>query len=218
MITRRRIFLTIIFLAIVLVFLFVRRGRHNDLRSSAIENDWSVLSIREDIAGKETVILGAGTFVAGVDIPPGRYIATTENGFGSFVVYERGTRLPEISEVLGYFAEPAYVPSVALTLVKDQEIKITRLAEVIFTPLKTEFKTELTTGIWEVGLDIKPGTYTISSKDGRGGSFNLFEGDKPVARMELGKNRANSKASGTVTLINGQTIRISAIPIVLFEE
>ena len=118
-----------------------------------------------------------------------------------------------------FFAEPAHVPSIAVTLVENQEIVIKgeTLKGVVFTPLATKTLTELTTGIWVVGLDIKPGTYTASSKNGLNGSVTLFEGDLPIARLLLGSDGLKFSESEKITLQEGQIIRISHIPTVVFK-
>jgi len=216
---KRKIILGIILTIFIFVFLFIRDARHRPDRSTQVDNTpQPTLAVREDMSGKNPVTLGSGTFTAGIDIPIGRYLATTtENSFGSVVVYELGTSYPEISEVLGNFSDTANVPSIALTLVQNQKIEITGLNIVHFTPLQTELKTELTTGEWDVGLDIAPGTYTISSKDGLSGSVTILDGNNPVGYAKLGNNGTDDQQSAVVTLKQGQIIRISNIPTVVFQ-
>ena len=217
---RRNIIKAAILLAVILVFIFVRKLNIFEywfgVEDVALPSEEYVIP-RDDAEGKAAVTLGSGTFFAGADIPAGRYSATTEKGYGSFVVYETGTKLPEISEVLGYFADVAYVQSVAVTLGAGQEIEIKGLSRVTFTPLRTELRTELTTGVWEAGTDIKPGTYKVSSLDGRSGSITVLSGSMPAAIAYLGENGTKSKESAVITLTEGQTIRISSIPAVVFE-
>ena len=217
---KRMIYLAALLFCIVLAILFVRQTRHDDDRTVGTENPVSSFLPREDITGKQPVVMGTGNYTAGKDIEPGRYMVTTQGGYGSFVVYELDSKLTEVSEVLGYFADPAYVPSIALTLVENQEIEIkgAKLGQVTFTPLATEFLTELTTGIWVAGLDIEPGTYTISSKDGRNGSVSIFNGDLPYAKVLLGKGGAKYKESEIITLESNQTIRVASIPTVVFNR
>jgi len=216
---KRKLYLAGVIMMLILAALFISQGRWlRDLMPASPVNNPLPLSERGDISGLETVLLGSGTFTAGTDIPPGRYMATTEDGFGSFVVYEPDTDYVQISEVLGYHSETAHVPAIALTLTEGQRIEIKKLKEVIFTPLPTKFLTELTAGIWEAGLDVSPGTYTISSKDGLSGVVTVFSGNEPVARFRLGKHGNNYRETDTVTLKEGQTISISGIPTVIFDK
>jgi len=218
-INSKKIYIGIVIIVFILMSIFVSNMRHDDLQPTEKDNSQAIpLSVREDMIGKSPITLKSGNFIVGVDIPAGRYSATTvEYDFGSVTVYELGTKVPEVSEILGFIAETAYVESIALTLIESQEIKIERLGHVVFTPLHTELKTELTTGIWEVGHDIKPGTYTASSKDGLSGSIALLSDEDIVAILKLG-NGESDKKSEIVTLKNGQVIRISRIPTVIFEE
>ena len=217
---KRKIYFGLILTIIILAYLFVRNMRDQDKPPEDVNEPVSI-STRVDMAGKLPVQLVRGDYVVGIDIPAGRYLATTvEHSFGSVTVYELGTKVPEVSEILGVFAEEiAYVESIALTLVEEQEIKIDgiQLKEVIFSPLQTELRTELTTGVWEVGLDIEPGIYRVSSKDGLGGSITLLDGYDPVGRERLGNDEATNKPSAVMTLHSGQTIRIARIPTVVFD-
>ena len=217
---KRNLYLLGLMIAILLILFLVSYARHLDEPLHTTEVNEAAVAERESIAGKSPVVLVSNPepYIAGIDIEPGRYMVTTERGFGGFVVYETGTSLPEISELIGYFADPHHVPSVAVTLADTQEIMVygAKLRDVVFTPLETVLLTELTTGVWVVGLDILPGTYTVSSKDGRTGNLTVLEGDLPVARVSLGSGGGTFKEYETITIKEGEVIRISNIPTVSF--
>lgn len=217
---KRLIYLAALLFCIVVAVLLIQQLRHSDRRPTDVETSQADPRDRGDPAALPTVTLRVGAYTAGVDIKPGRYLVTAAGGFGSFVVYEPGTKLPEISEVLGFFCETAHVPSIAVTLADKQELVIggSSLQGAVFTPLATKLLTELTTGVWVVGLDIRPGTYLVSSKNGLAGSVTVFEEDLPVARALLGKGGPKFSESETLTLQEGQMIRIANIPTVLFEK
>ena len=217
---KRKIYFGVILLLVILIFIFISRLHDRWYVPASVDVSEETVSLtpREDMTGKQNVILGSGTFFAGKDIPVGRYMATVELGYGSFVVYEPGTKLPEISEVLGKIAETAHVENIAVTLVEGQEIEIKRLSKVIFKPLLTELRTELTTGIWDVGLDIEPGKYTVSSKNGLYGSITVLNGDVPAEEVFVGEHGMRPMESDALTLKEGQTIRISDIPTVIFNK
>jgi len=219
---KRNIYLLALLLGILLVIFLIAGARHLDNPLTNTEKNEVAVVPRESVAGKEPVVLenSPDTYTAGVDIEPGRYMVTTERGYGGFVVYEVGSNYPEISELIGFFADPHHVPSVAVTLAEDQEIMVygARLSKVTFTPLDTVLLTELCTGIWVVGMDIEPGTYTVHSKDGRSGNLTLFDGDLPIARVLLGDGEGNFKKSEIITIKEGEIIRISNIPTVVFER
>jgi len=215
---KRKILLGFLLTIFIIIFLFIQNMRYKEPKSIEEPPPYeSTLSIREDITGKKPVLLEKGNYVVGVHIPAGRYSATTpEHSFGSVIVYELDSRVPEVSEIIGVFSETAYVESIALTLTENQEIKLdgSALRSVLFTPLETKFRSELTTGIWEVGLDIEPGTYNASSKEGLLGSITILEDTEPIASERFTDDRKSS----VVTLELGQLIRISRIPTVVFDK
>ena len=95
---------------------------------------------------------------AKVNVEAGRYVLT---GYptGNIFIYDEDDNLL-VREIVG---EKAGVP----TLTADIDSTFTILFDggydtVTIIPVKTELSTELTTGIWDVGLDIEPGNYTIS--------------------------------------------------------
>ena len=219
---KRNAYLLALLIGIALVLFLIGNTRHLDNPLTNTEKNEVEIAPRESMAGKPPVVLenSPDRYIAGTDIEPGRYMVTTERGYGGFVVYEIGTDYPEISEVIGYFAEPQHVQSIAVTLADTQEIMIygSKLKRVTFTPLETEFLTELSTGVWVVGLDIEPGTYVVRSKDGRTGSLTLFDGDLPIARVSLGNGGDVFKEYEIITIKEGQIMRISNIPTVVFEK
>ena len=218
---KRLIYVASLIFCIIVAALFIIQSRHSDKRSTNVKPDKSIVMRRDNTAGMKPVTLHTGTYTAGVDIKPGRYMVTPEkgDGYGSFVVYELGTNLPEISEVLGDFSETADIPCIAVTLAEKQKIDIegAKLKGVTFTPLATKPLKELTTGIWVVGLDIMPGTYIVSSKDARIGSVTVFDGDLPVAELLVGKGGSMYKEYQTLTIKEGQVLHVADTPAVLFK-
>ena len=95
---------------------------------------------------------------AKVNVEAGRYVLTGYPS-GNIYIYDKDDNLL-VREIVG---EKAGVP----TLTADIDSTFSILFDggyntVTIVPVKTELSTELTTGIWDVGLDIEPGNYTIS--------------------------------------------------------
>ena len=86
---------------------------------------------------------------------------------------------------------------------------------VTLKPVKTELSTELTTGIWDVGLDIEPGNYTIGIPDGYGFVQILEEGKDPQLFELMGGELTGSQSQ--VQLKEGQKVRVSKVSMVKFE-
>ncbi|WP_051359406.1 hypothetical protein [Paucisalibacillus globulus] len=74
--------------------------------------------------------LSAGTWEVGLDIEPGRYDATTENGMGNFVIYN-DMGLPNTNEILDASGDMG-VKTITVTLKEGQRISISGLNEVNF--------------------------------------------------------------------------------------
>ena len=73
--------------------------------------------------------LSAGSWVVGLDIEPGKYVAEVNNGQGNFVVYKNG--FPTVNEILDASGNMG-VPNVTLKLEKGEVISISGLNQVVF--------------------------------------------------------------------------------------
>lgn len=168
---------------------------------------------RDNSNAKETT-LNTGTFTAGKDLPIGRYICTPTSGSGNFIVTEND--IPVINEILGG-TENLGTPSVTDDFKDGQKIQISGLKGVKFTPAETKLKTELTTGKWEVGLDIEPGNYVAGVKSGNG-NFFVYRGGVPIVNEILGENDSLSVPNVTIDIKNGDIIQISGLTNVTFTK
>lgn len=78
---------------------------------------------------KERDVLTAGNWIVGLDIAPGRYVATPINGFGNFVIYNSaGIAVNTILDSTGQDGEENYT----LNLTNGEFISISGLDEVKF--------------------------------------------------------------------------------------
>ena len=148
---------------------------------------------------------------AKINIEAGRY-ELTGNPTGNIYIYDKDDNLL-VREIVG---DKAGVPS----LTADIDSTFTIFFDggyntVTIQPVKTELSTELTTGIWDVGLDIKPGDYTISIPNGYGFVQILEEGKDPRLFELMADGLINSKS--LVQLKEGQKVRVSKVSIVNFE-
>jgi hypothetical protein len=118
------------------------------------------------------VTLGSGTFWGGSDVAPGLYDVTTgPDQSGTFVV--SGT--DSYSETLDSSGTQG-VPEVRVQISNGDEIQISGLSQVIFTPVSTPFVTShsavtLWAGTWTVGQDLGPGKYVATPGAGQSGNF-----------------------------------------------
>lgn len=167
-----------------------------------------------DNASAEETTLNAGRFTVGTDIPAGRYVITGD-GMGNFFIYDENG-LPKVNEILDTSGELG-VTSVTTNIVDGQEIEISGLDAVKFTPAETKASTTLSAGSWEVGLDIEAGRYDVTAPSGMGNFFIYNEMDLPATNEILDSTGELGVKQITVTLEDGQRIEISGLNEVNFE-
>ncbi|WP_239429558.1 hypothetical protein [Sporosarcina sp. ACRSL] len=148
---------------------------------------------------------------AKVTLETGRY-ALTGYPSGNIYVYDEDDNLL-FREIVG---EKVGMPT--LTADIDSSFSIVfdgGYNTVTILPVKTELSTELTAGIWDVGLDIEPGNYTISIPYGYGFVQILEEGKDPQLFELMGGELTGSQSQ--VQLKEGQKVRVTKVSMVKFE-
>jgi len=154
--------------------------------------------------------LGAGTFTGGTDVAAGLYDVTTGAGqSGNFMV--NGT--DSYNEILDSSGENGE-PKIRVQISKGDQIQISDLNSVIFTPVATPFVTTHSTvslyaGTWTVGQDIGAGRYVATPGSGQSGNF-IVTGNDSYDEI-LDSSGANGDTSLTVNLSNGDIIDISGM-------
>lgn len=166
----------------------------------------------QDDSGSQVgqVILTTGTYQVGEDIKAGRYTATAPAGeSGNFFV--RGG-VQTVNEILG---GDFGVPSVTMDLTAGQEIEISGISEVTFTPAVHKLSRRLSTGYWTVGVDIPAGRVMATAATGESGNFFVRDEDGISTVNEI-LGGTYGVPSVTITLVDGQTIDIRGISVVTF--
>ena len=143
-----------------------------------------------------------------VSLRPGRYSISGYPAGNIFIYDENGDLVAR--EIVGYLVS---------SLTVDIEDTYTVFADggydhVSFTPVPTQLSTNLTAGIWEVGLDIEAGEYIVGSEYGLGYMVIHEKGKEPVLYEVIGGTQAGSKSR--VELTEGQKLRITGISLVQF--
>ena len=146
-----------------------------------------------------------------VTLQSGRY---SISGYpaGNIFIYDKNGDLV-IREIVGHSG------IVGSSLTVDIEDTYTVFADggfdhVSFTPVPTQLSTNLTAGIWEVGLDIEAGDYSIGSENGLGYIEIHETGTEPVLYEIIGGTQSGSKSR--VKLTEGQKVRVTGISSVQF--
>lgn len=157
------------------------------------------------------VTLGAGTFTGGKDVAVGLYDVTTGAGqSGNFIV----TGTDSYDEILGV-SDGQGVPSVRAQISKGDQIQISGLSSVTFTPVTSPYVTthSLVTfgaGTWVVGQDIGAGRYVATPASGQSGNF-IVTGNDSYDEILGGGSATGGVPNVTVSLTNGDVIQISGM-------
>lgn len=162
-------------------------------------------------AAKETT-LSTGNFQVGVDVSPGRYKITANEGLGFFnIVSSAGA---QTSFLLASALDDS---SLEVYLYDGERVTIDGMESVSLVPKAPSLRTSLGSGIFIVGLDIEAGTYNISAKN-QTGNISI---DSPNS-SSLKINEAFGGESGVdnvnAPLVDGDIITIMNMSNVNFKE
>jgi hypothetical protein len=158
------------------------------------------------------VTLGAGSFAGGSDVAVGLYDVTTAAGqSGNFVVSGTDT----YNEILGPDGIGDGVPTVRAQISNGDQIQISGLSNVTFTPVSTPLVTSHTTvnlyaGTWNVGQDIGAGRYVATPGAGQSGNF-IVSGTDTYNEILGGGSSVGGVPSVSVSLSKGDVITISSL-------
>jgi hypothetical protein len=156
--------------------------------------------------------LGAGSFSGGKDVAVGLYDVTGGAGqSGNFIV--SGT--DSYDEILGSAGAAGGVPKVRAQISTGDQIQISGLSTVVFTPLTAPFVTTHTTtnlyaGTFIVGQDVGSGRYVATPAAGQSGNF-IVSGTDSYDEILGSAGAAGGVPSLSVTLSDGDIISISGL-------
>lgn len=161
--------------------------------------------------------LGAGSFTGGKDVAVGLYDVTAGAGqSGNFIV----TGTDSYDEIIGNSSSLSEVPMARVQISDSDQIQISGLSSVTFTPVTTAFVTthiaaSLYAGTFTVGQDIGAGRYVVTPGSGQSGNFIVSGSDS--YNDILGTNSSLGEVpSLTVSLTNDDTISLSGMSQVTF--
>jgi hypothetical protein len=156
------------------------------------------------------VTLGAGTFTGGTVVAPGLYDVTTGPGqSGNFIV--NGT--DSYHEALDSSGSRG-VPKIRVQISNGDQIQISGVSQVFFSPVSTPFVTThsavtLYAGTWTVGQDLGPGRYVATPGAGQSGTFTIT--GEAVNAILSADPRLGAVSSVTFNVQNGDVIEISGL-------
>jgi len=218
-------------LALLLIITVVVVSSHHSNKPAATKskstpsqssNSTSSASTPRQAQGTATT-LGSGTFTVGTDVVPGLYDVSAPNGqSGNFVVRSSASSAA-YNEFIGDPSDGS-VSKIRVMLTKGEQIQISDMSGVRFTPVTTPLvtahaSTKLYAGTFTVGQDIGAGKYVITPASGESG--NLFVdgnngSDKNKIDVILGSDSDGNVPSVTTVLNAGDIITLSGIDSVTF--
>lgn len=144
-------------------------------------------------------------------LPTGRYWFSGEISGNIYIYDDEGHLL--IHEIIGHPGVLGFFADVD----ESHTIKIDGLEyAAAHMNLEIEFPSELSAGIWHVGTDIEPGSYTINSLSGFGHVIILDpNGDAQIFEM-VGSQTTSTESE--INLRDGQVVRVTGISSVEFER
>ena len=129
----------------------------------------------------------------------------------------RNTNIMEILEDEGL---DMGVPSVTVDLAEGDEVELMGLSMTTFTPVKERTMSNvLTTGTWDVGTDIEPGSYEVTTTGSKSGKIMVYEGvgGLPLVNEPIDPKGELGPESLTVELEEDQQVIVSVSPELSFE-
>lgn len=160
-----------------------------------------------------------GQYVVGEDVPAGRYVITGQEP-GNLMIENNENRNTSIMETLNDEDIDMGVPSATVDLTEGDEIELMGLELTTFTPVKERTRSDvLTTGTWDVGTDIEPGSYEVTTTGSKSGKIMVYEGigELPLVDQPIDPEGELGPESVTLELEEGQQVIVSVSPELSFE-
>lgn len=159
----------------------------------------------------ETYTLESGAWVVGQNVPAGEYIITTDSETGGNV-----TIIDTNGNVVDYEAMSSTglygVNQMKVTLENGYTIKNEVQGTIYLSKPDTFNFYTYQAGIWNVGEDIKPGSYSVTLPEGEMGSIVVSDINGNIVATEmLDSNGVYGKSETQINLLEGQTVEITGI-------
>lgn len=156
----------------------------------------------------ESITKNSGKYKIGKDIQPGHYTIThnntnigileVDNEYGNYVF---SNALSAKSETIA--------SKITTYLVDGQTVEIKDMKHVKFTPEPIKYRTNLNTGVWVVGADIAPGSYTVRPGNKYSANFNVQSSKGESKAIEIiGGDSSSAKKSLHIDLKKGDVVLV----------
>lgn len=147
-----------------------------------------------------------------VSLKTGRYVITGYPA-GNIFIYDENMNLL-LTELVGSYAGIG-VHSLTVDIDASYTVRVDGgYDSVQITPTPTSLSTDLSAGLWNVGLDIESGDYDIAIERGYAYLHVFEEGKEPIVYELIGGTVG--KTDGHVKLKEGQMLRVTGTPMLKF--
>ncbi|WEN70274.1 hypothetical protein MT340_004985 [Staphylococcus sp. NRL 16/872] len=153
-----------------------------------------------------------GTYEVGKDIEPGHYTISSKNnkGYIEIKTVEDWSFKEEFGKDYGTVDKPT-IPTITTYLTEGDKVNLDKTELTTFEPKHQTYTNPISTGIWIVGKDVKPGKYKIYTTFSHdiGGNLKVFNRDSSLDKEYIlaGKDSdTGDDTEGSVTLKDGQIL------------
>lgn len=199
----------------------VEPENNDDTATESVEEEIETVDFSHLLNQGEEVILDEGIHEAGSDITPGRYIITSDTGYGNVFIKDEEDYSVVGETLAGATESREDRPSQLVSFIDDgYSIEITGLDSAIFTPYETVAVSEISSGLWVVGEDFPAGVYDISLDDTDVyGSLEVYSHPEMIkSRHSLGSAEYGGMTEFTMSFEDGDIVELRYIPKVTLTE
>lgn len=167
---------------------------------------------KKEMYPPRTVELKNGTYEVGKDLEPGHYTISSKNnkGYIEIKTAEDWSFEEEFGKDYGTEDKPT-IPNITTYLTEGDKINLDKTELVTFEPKHQTYTNPISTGIWIVGKDVKPGKYKIHTtfRHDIGGNFKIYNKDGNLDKEFILAGKESDRTDdteGTATLKSGQVL------------
>lgn len=143
----------------------------------------------------QSTMKNSGKYKVGKDIQPGHYTITHNNDKIGILEVDNEYGNYVFSNALSAKSE-TIAGKITTYLADGQTVVVKDMKHVKFTPEPIKYRTNLNTGVWVVGADIAPGSYTVRPGNKYSANFNVQSSKGESKAIEIiGDDSSNAKKS-----------------------
>ena len=179
---------------------------------------------KKEMYPPKTVELKDGSYEVGKDLEPGHYTISSKNnkGYIEIKTVEDWSFEEKFGKDYGTL-DNATTPTITTYLMEGDKINLDKAELTTFKPKHQTFTNPISTGVWIVGKDVKPGKYKIYTTFSHdiGGNLKIFNRDGSLDKEYILVGKDSDRpydTEGAVTLKSGQILILNHMYSVSLEK